>query len=59
MVPLVPILGVIVCSSMIYGGWPNWIRLGVWMVIGIVHIFWLPATSTANTIHTISKLESS
>lgn len=35
LVPLVPILGIIVCSAMIYGlGWPNWLRLGIWMVIG-------------------------
>jgi len=35
-VPLVPILGVIVCLAMIYGlGWTNWLRLIVWMVVGI------------------------
>jgi APA family basic amino acid/polyamine antiporter len=39
-VPLVPILGIIVCSAMIYGlGWPNWMRLGVWMLIGVVVYF--------------------
>jgi APA family basic amino acid/polyamine antiporter len=39
-VPVVPILGVIICSAMIYGlGWPNWIRLGIWMLIGIVVYF--------------------
>lgn len=40
LVPLVPILGIIVCGAMIYGlGWPNWIRLGIWMVIGMVVYF--------------------
>jgi APA family basic amino acid/polyamine antiporter len=40
LVPLVPILGIIVCSAMIFGlGWPNWLRLGVWMVIGLIVYF--------------------
>jgi len=35
-VPLVPILGVLVCTAMIFGlGWPNWLRLGVWLVLGL------------------------
>jgi APA family basic amino acid/polyamine antiporter len=35
-VPLVPILGIIVCASMIFGlGWTNWLRLGAWLVIGL------------------------
>ena len=39
-VPLVPILGVIVCLAMIYGlGWTNWLRLGVWLAIGLVFYF--------------------
>lgn len=39
-VPFVPILGIIFCSSMIYGlGYPNWIRLGIWMLIGLVIYF--------------------
>src|SRR4029077_11660386 len=37
LVPLVPILGMIVCGAMILGlGWTNWLRLGVWLVIGLV-----------------------
>jgi basic amino acid/polyamine antiporter, APA family len=37
LVPLFPILGMIVCASMILGlGWTNWLRLGVWLVIGLV-----------------------
>ena len=40
LVPLVPILGILVCGAMIFGlGWPNWVRLGIWMVIGIVIYF--------------------
>ena len=39
-VPFVPILGVVVCLAMMYGlGWPNWLRLFVWMAIGIVFYF--------------------
>ncbi len=39
-VPLVPILGVLVCLAMIYGlGWTNWLRLGVWLLIGLVIYF--------------------
>jgi APA family basic amino acid/polyamine antiporter len=37
LVPLVPILGMIVCAAMIFGlGWTNWLRLGVWLAIGLV-----------------------
>jgi len=33
-------LGVIICCAMIYGlGWTNWLRLGVWLVIGLVIYF--------------------
>jgi basic amino acid/polyamine antiporter, APA family len=40
LVPLVPILGIIVCGAMIFGlGWPNWLRLGVWLVIGLAIYF--------------------
>jgi APA family basic amino acid/polyamine antiporter len=36
LVPLFPILGIIVCGSMIFGlGILNWLRLGVWLVIGL------------------------
>src|ERR1700757_125100 len=35
-VPLVTPLGVIICAAMIYGlGWTNWLRLGVWLGIGV------------------------
>ncbi len=40
LVPLVPILGIIVCGAMIYGlGWPNWVRLMIWLAIGFVIYF--------------------
>ncbi len=39
-VPLVPILGVVSCSLMMYGlGWTNWLRLFAWMALGIVFYF--------------------
>ena len=38
--PLVAVLGVVVCGAMIYGlGWTNWLRLAVWLVIGLVWYF--------------------
>ena len=40
LVPIVPILGMIVCAAMIYGlGWPNWSRLIAWLAIGFVIYF--------------------
>ena len=40
LVPLVPILGIIVCGAMIFGlGWTNWARLIVWLLIGFVIYF--------------------
>ncbi|MBA0884351.1 amino acid permease [Flavobacterium undicola] len=39
-VPFVPILGAVVCLAMMYGlGWVNWMRLFIWMAIGIVVYF--------------------
>jgi len=36
LVPLVPILGILVCGAMIVGlGWTNWTRLGAWLLIGL------------------------
>jgi APA family basic amino acid/polyamine antiporter len=38
--PVVSVLGVVVCGAMIYGlGWTNWMRLLVWLVIGLVFYF--------------------
>ncbi len=40
LVPLVPILGIIVCAAMIFGlGWTNWLRLGAWLAIGFLIYF--------------------
>jgi len=39
-VPFVSTAGVLVCGSMIYGlGWTNWLRLIVWLIIGLVFYF--------------------
>ena len=39
-VPVVSILGILVCGAMIYGlGWTNWLRLGVWLVVGLIIYF--------------------
>ena len=39
-VPLVAIAGILVCGAMIYGlGWTNWMRLLVWLVIGLTVYF--------------------
>src|SRR3954462_11422134 len=38
--PLVATLGIVVCGSMIYGlGWTNWLRLAVWLAIGLLFYF--------------------
>ena len=38
--PVVAVLGIVVCGSMIYGlGWTNWLRLIAWLVIGLVFYF--------------------
>jgi APA family basic amino acid/polyamine antiporter len=39
-IPFVATAGIIVCGAMIYGlGWTNWMRLLVWLVIGLVLYF--------------------
>ena len=39
-VSIVAPLGVITCGAMIYGlGWTNWLRLGVWLAIGMIVYF--------------------
>jgi basic amino acid/polyamine antiporter, APA family len=39
-VPVTSTLGILVCGAMIYGlGWTNWLRLIVWLVIGLVFYF--------------------
>jgi APA family basic amino acid/polyamine antiporter len=40
LVPLVPILGILTCGLMILGlGWPNWLRLFVWLLLGFIVYF--------------------
>lgn len=39
-VPLIPILGVAICGYMIFGlHWQNWMRLFVWLAIGLILYF--------------------
>jgi APA family basic amino acid/polyamine antiporter len=39
-VPLVAPAGIVICGAMIYGlGWTNWLRLIVWLVIGLAFYF--------------------
>ena len=39
-VPVVSILGIVVCGAMIYGlEWKNWLRLVGWLVIGLIIYF--------------------
>ena len=39
-VPLVPILGILVCLAMIFGlGWTNWLRLIGWLALGLIVYF--------------------
>jgi APA family basic amino acid/polyamine antiporter len=38
--PVVAVLGIVVCGAMIYGlGWTNWLRLVAWLVIGLLFYF--------------------
>src|SRR5437016_6311553 len=38
--PVVATLGIITCGAMSYGlGWPNWMRLIVWLLIGLIFYF--------------------
>jgi APA family basic amino acid/polyamine antiporter len=40
LLPVVSVLGIVVCGAMIYGlGWTNWLRLLVWLVIGFAIYF--------------------
>jgi APA family basic amino acid/polyamine antiporter len=40
LLPVVATLGISVWGAMIYGlGWTNWIRLFVWLIIGLVVYF--------------------
>lgn len=40
LVPYVPVAGILVCLAMIFGlGWANWLRLGVWLALGLIIYF--------------------
>ena len=40
MLPVVAVLGIVVCGAMIFGlGWTNWLRLIGWLAIGLVIYF--------------------
>ena len=40
LVPLIPILGILVCGAMIFGlGWTNWLRLAGWLALGFIIYF--------------------
>jgi APA family basic amino acid/polyamine antiporter len=48
MLPVVSISGALVCAAMILGlGWPNWARLGVWLIIGLSIYFGYGAKHSA------------
>ncbi|UKT63065.1 amino acid permease [Pedobacter mucosus] len=40
-VPLIPILGILTCvAMMVFLPWETWIRLAVWLIIGLAIYFW-------------------
>ncbi|MBO9672817.1 MAG: amino acid permease [Sphingobacteriaceae bacterium] len=41
LVPLIPILGILTCiAMMVFLPWETWIRLAVWLIIGLAIYFW-------------------
>ena len=41
LVPLIPILGILTCiAMMVFLPWETWVRLGVWLIIGLAIYFW-------------------
>ena len=39
-VPVVSTLGALICAAMVFGlGWTNWLRLGVWLAVGLAIYF--------------------
>ncbi|MNK80781.1 putative amino acid permease YhdG [compost metagenome] len=41
LVPLIPILGILTCiAMMVFLPWATWLRLAVWLIIGLAIYFW-------------------
>ncbi|MBB6238452.1 APA family basic amino acid/polyamine antiporter [Pedobacter sp. AK013] len=41
LVPLIPILGILTCiAMMVFLPWETWVRLAVWLIIGLAIYFW-------------------
>ncbi len=41
LVPLIPILGILTCiAMMVFLPWETWLRLAVWLIIGLAIYFW-------------------
>ncbi len=50
--PVVSTLGILVCGAMIFGlGWTNWLRLAVWLLLGLVVYFAYGRTHSALASH--------
>ncbi len=57
LVPFVPLLGIFFCGAMIAGlGWTNWLRLFVWLALGlIIYFVYSKKNSKLNNTTTDSK----
>lgn len=57
LVPLIPILGMLVCGFMIFGlGWENWSRLVAWLLIGFdIYLFYSLRNSHYADVNTENK----
>ena len=54
--PVVAMLGIIICGAMIYGlGWTNWLRLAGWLAVGMVIYFGYSKSSTASSTPSASS----
>ena len=50
--PLVALCGIAVCGAMVYGlGWTNWLRLLIWLAIGLVVYFTYGRTHSKLTLN--------